>query len=193
MKRWKRALFILTLVPALLLSACGGGSRSGTGGEGPIRDLVTWQVSSAEVSNLFILNTESGEDVPVLCNLYSSLLEVDNKGNLIPAIAAEWGSDDGGLTWRFRLREDVTWVDADGAYKADCTAQDWITAMEWILNFHKNGGYNVSMPRAMIRGAQEYYSYTSGLRRRERPWIPPSFWRWWASRPPATTSWCTTA
>ena len=54
-------------------------------------------------------------------------------------------------------------VDINGNVKADCTAQDWITAMEWVLNFHKNGSNNTSMPLALIKGAEDYYNYTREL------------------------------
>ena len=110
-----------------------------------------------------MINSESQSELDVLCNTYSGLLEVNNKGQLVPAIATEWGSEDGGLTWTFKLRNDVTWVDVNGNFKANCTAQDWLTALEWILNFHKNNAMNTSMPNSLIKGAQEYYNYTKEL------------------------------
>lgn len=165
MKRRLRIL-ALSLATAMVLTACGGSKPSSSGGgEGePIKDLVTWEASGVrELENFFILNTEQAKDLNVLCNAYSALLEVDHQGKLVPAIATEWGTDDGGLTWTFKLRDDVTWVDVNGEYKADCTSQDWVTALEWVLNFHKNSANNTSMPTALIKGAQEYYDYTKNL------------------------------
>ena len=182
MKKFISLLLVLTMVMSLV--ACGNntadnaGSDTQTGNttqtetpstetpadEGePITDLVTWEISSKEVAVFLMLNSEDSTDLNVLCNTYSGLLEFDNKGRLTPAVASEWGSEDGGLTWTFKLRDDVTWVDVNGNYKADCTAQDWLTAMEWILNFHKNGAKNTTMPMAMLKGAEDYYNYTKEL------------------------------
>jgi len=185
MKKLLSLLLALTMVMSLV--ACGGGdnkpssgnsgstSNGGTtqsGGEAPapsndgepIKDLIVWSTAgSNELENFMMLHSENAADLDVLCNAYSGLLEVNEKGQLQPAVATEWGTEDGGITWTFKLRNDVTWVDVDGNYKADCTAQDWLTALEWILNFHKNDAYNTSMANALIAGAQEYYDYTKNL------------------------------
>lgn len=183
-------ILALLLAALMVLSACSGATNSNNtnetnetneasnaaddgdtaaaptpsnGGE-PIKDLVVWETTGTrELEGFFILNTEKAADLNVLCNAYSPLLEVDNKGVLQPAVATEWGTEDSGLTWTFRLRDDVTWVDVEGNYMADCTAQDWVTAMEWILNYHKNGANNTSMLLALVEGAQEYYDYTKEL------------------------------
>lgn len=188
MKKLLSLLLALTMVMSLV--ACGGGndnkpssggtssgssSSGGTtqsGGEAPapsndgepIKDLIVWgSAGSNELENFMMIHSENAADLDVLCNAYSGLLEVNEKGQLQPAVASEWGTEDGGITWTFKLRNDVTWVDVDGNYKADCTAQDWLTALEWILNFHKNNAYNTSMANQLIKGAQEYYDYTVSL------------------------------
>ena len=101
--------------------------------------------------------------LPILTNLVDGLLSCDVYGNLVPAIATEWGTEDGGLTWTFKLRNDVTWVDVNGNKMADCTAQDFITGLEWVLNAAKNDANNTSMPIELIAGAKDYYSYTKDL------------------------------
>ena len=82
---------------------------------------------------------------------------------MVPCVAKEWSSPDGGQTWIFKLNEGVTWVDYQGNYKADCTAQDWVTGLEWVLNYGKNQAANTSMPIEMIKGAGDYYAYTKEL------------------------------
>ncbi len=174
MRRSVSKAVALTAAAALVLTACGGGNSGGgaSGGGGTanaggsanaIKDLVTYESQVSEQQGFLIQNTESASDLNVLCNVYSPLLEVNSKGQLGPAVATEWGTEDGGLTWTFKLRDDVKWVDINGNVMADCTAQDWITGLEWVLNFHKNGANNTSMPNALIRGAQDYYDYTSEL------------------------------
>lgn len=173
MRKNTARLAALALASAMVLTACGGSSSQNTGSNdggntdagntSAIKDLVTYEAPIREQEGFFILNTEKAADLNVLCNMYSPLLEVDTNGQLRAAVAKEWGTEDGGLTWTFKLRDDVKWVDINGNEKADCTAQDWITAMEWILNFHKNGGNNSSMPLALIEGAEDYYNYTKDL------------------------------
>ena len=192
MKKFLSLILALTMVSSLVACGGGnnkpandGGSSSNTTQSGtttpstpstpstpaapenkgePIKDLVIWGTAgSNELENFMMIHAENAADLDVLCNAYSGLLEVNNKGQLQPAVATEWGSEDGGLTWTFKLRDDVTWVDVNGEFKANCTAKDWMTALEWVLNFHKNSSYNTSMPNALIKGAQEYYDYTKNL------------------------------
>lgn len=130
----------------------------------PIKDLVMVQLQgSHECETLNWLYTQTGSTSEVLTNLVDGLLSCDVYGNLIPAIATEWGTEDEGLTWTFKLRNDVTWVDVNGNKMADCTAQDFITGLEWVLNAAKNDANNTSMPIELISGAKEYYAYTKEL------------------------------
>ena len=129
----------------------------------PIEDLVVWQQTTQEFGTFMIQNSESSTEGPISANCYTPLLEVDNKGILQPAAATEWGTEDGGLTWTFKLREGIQWVDVNGEPKAELTALDWLTGLEWVLNFHKNSAYNTSMPMQLIAGATEYYNYTKEL------------------------------
>lgn len=172
----KSKILALVLASALALTACGGNSgtsSNGGSGEGDsgsveeIKDLVTFEVQNREMSNVFILNTEMASDLNVLCNVNEGLLETDSKGVLIPGIAETWETTDNGLTWTFNLREGVKWVDVNGNEKADCTAQDFITGLEWVMNYHKNGANNTSMPTALIAGAGDYYNYTKELTEEE--------------------------
>lgn len=166
-------LLALLMAGCLALAGCGGsGNGAAAGGNGSasgetkaegIKDLVTFEVPNREMEGAFILGSEKAADLNVLCNTNEGLLENDEHGRLKEAIAKEWGSEDGGLTWTFKLREGVKWVDQQGNEKADCTAQDWITGLEWVMNYHKNDAANTSMPSELIKGAEEYYEYTKEL------------------------------
>ena len=180
MKKTVSRVMALLLASMLTLTGCGGSQETGeentTSGEAgdtkqkeeassenEIKDLVIPMAVSRELETFNILYAQRQEDSENLTNLVDGLLEVDTKGKLVPAIAKEWGTEDGGLTWTFKLREGVKWVDVNGQEKADCNAQDFATGLEWVLNFHKNDSTNTSMPLEMIKGAKEYYEYTKTL------------------------------
>ena len=135
--------------------------------ENEIKDLVISQLGVNEMETFNILGSQSQKEFDVLCNAVDGLLEADAHGKLVPGIAKEWGTEDGGLTWTFKLREGVKWVDMNAQEKADCTAQDFATGLEWVLNFHKNNSVKTSMPIEMIEGASEYYEYTKTLTEEE--------------------------
>ena len=191
MKKTASRLLALALTASLVLSGCSssGGTQEQTGSESetgsttettestesseteetaqtehePITDLVLAKVSSSELATFNLLNSETSADTQYLTNIWDGLLEVNNYGELVPCIAEEWSTEDGGLTWTFNLRDNATWVDVNGNEMAQVTAQDFLTGMEWVLNFYKNDSANTSMPMEMIEGAEEYYEYTKSL------------------------------
>ena len=177
MKKTVSKLLALAMAASLVLSGCGGsGSSNGTtengdatsaSSENEIKDLVIPRLAPRELETFNILYTQRAEDGENLTSLVDGLLESNPKGELVPCIAEEWGTEDGGLTWTFKLREGVKWVDVNGQEKADCVAQDFATGLEWVLNFYKNDSSNTAMPIEMIKGAKEYYEYTKTLSEEE--------------------------
>ena len=177
MKKTVSKLLALAMA-ASLVSGNSGNSEETTGASGSeestsasseneIKDLVIPRLASRELETFNILYTQRAEDGENLTSLVDGLLESNPKGELVPCIAEEWGTEDGGLTWTFKLREGVKWVDVNGQEKADCVAQDFATGLEWVLNFYKNDSSNTAMPIEMIKGAKEYYEYTKTLSEEE--------------------------
>ena len=183
MKRSKFKLLSLILVLTLMLgalSACGGDKKpTDTGDNGnsgkvetepgveAIKDLVISKVQTRELETFNVLYSQNAADFENLTNLVDPLLEVDTYGELVPALAEEWNTEDGGLNWTFKIRDGVKWVDMNGEEKADLTAEDFATGLEWVLNFYKNDSSNTSMPNEMIKGAEEYYEWTKSLSEEE--------------------------
>lgn len=128
-----------------------------------IKDLVLAKTATRELETWNVLHSQRAEDSENLVQCVDGLLEIDNKGRLQPALAKSWETTDGGKTWTFNLRKGVKWVDWQGREMAECTAWDFATSLEWVLNFHKNYSANTSMPMEMIEGAIEYYEYTKRL------------------------------
>lgn len=171
MKKRTAKLTALALAAMMALAGCGsangGGSNGESGSSEGLKDLYTWETANREVESLNILNSQLASDSNVTTNLVDGLLSSDENGQLIPALAEKWGTEDNGLTWTFNLREGVKWVDKNGEEKADCNARDFLTGLEFVLNYHKNAGANISMPCEMIKGAEEYYEYTKSLSEEE--------------------------
>ena len=148
--------FVLALVLVLT-------SIAFTASADEIKDLRAYETTNREMETWCYHYSQAAVDLNVLSNFYDHLLTNDANGALVPCVAKEWSSPDGGQTWIFKLNEGVTWVDYQGNYKADCTAQDWITGLEWVLNYGKNQAANTTMPIEMIKGAGDYYAYTKEL------------------------------
>lgn len=179
MKKKLSRLLALALAAALTLSGCSSGTteEAESSAEAPssaaqeeqatqeneIKDLVIYKSPSGELSTFNILYAQNGSDFSQLTNLMDPLLEINNHNQVVPCIAEEYGTDDNGLTWTFKIREGVKWVDMNGNEMADLTAQDFLTAMEWTFNFHKNSGVLGANLTSILEGASEYYEYTKSL------------------------------
>ena len=174
----------LGLAAMMVLSGCGGTStetktpeestaekaeqdQTGVESTRELKEVVIPKIASSELETFNFLHSQRSEDAVVLLNLWDGLLTSNSRGEIIAAVADEWGTEDGGLTWTFKIRQGVKWVDVNGNEKADCTAEDFATGLEWVLNFHKNESVNTSMPIEMIKGAEEYYEYTKTLSEEE--------------------------
>ena len=159
MKKTLSRLLAVALTASLVLSGCGGtGTTENSGTEEKkennetqqpaedkkeenkeaaassgeeIKDLVISRLATRELQTFNILYSQMAADFENLCNLTDPLLELNSYGELAPCVAKEWGTEDGGLTWTFNLRDNVKWVDVNGNEKADCTAQDFLTGLEW--------------------------------------------------------------
>lgn len=183
-ERMKKAM-ALAIAAAMTLSACGTttetkqseepttSAESTTSAETTthaesteskeITDLYLARLATRELESFNILSCESSAGFENLTNLVDGLLETNTEAKLSPCLAEEWGTEDGGLHWNFKLRQGVKWVDVNGNEKAEVTSQDFLTALEWILNYHKNDSANTTMPMEMIAGAADYYEYTKTL------------------------------
>ena len=156
MKKTRKAAAVLTAVAMAAVSAAPVMADE-------IKDLYDYELQSREIETWNILQSQLMSDTNVLTNLYDGLVEADEYGKLTPAIAESWETEDNGLTWTFHLRKGVKWVDQNGNEKGEVTAQDFLTGLEWVLNFHKNDATNTAMPMEMIVGAEDYYNMTSEL------------------------------
>lgn len=158
MKKTLSMVLAIAMMLTMLLAAIPASAEE-------LTDLRTYQTVANEMEYFNIHSSQGAVDLNVLTNCLDGLLTNDAKGNLIGNAAKEYSSEDGGKTWKFVLNEGMKWVDYTGTtVKADVVAEDWLTGLEWVLNYAKNSSQaNTSMPIEMIAGAAEYYEYTKEL------------------------------
>lgn len=129
---------------------------------------------SGEVTTLNYLTTTTTSEFGLLSNLIDTLVESDRYGQLQPCLAESWEASADGLTWTFRLRQGVQWVDAQGNAVAEVTAHDFVTAAEYILNAQHASGSAKTLYKIIV-GAKEYYDGTATPKEGEQP-APKTEW-----------------
>ena len=87
------------------------------------------------------------------------LSSVDNQ--IVPAAAESWESSEDGLTWTFKLREGMKWVNSKGEVVGDVTAKDFVFGWRELLNPANACEYYAFA--AVFKNAQAYYDYASGV------------------------------
>lgn len=76
----------------------------------PANTLIYGRASDA--NTLDPVNTDIGEAVKVIINLYDTLVAYDDETlDLVPALATSWNHSEDGLIWTFQLREGVKFHD----------------------------------------------------------------------------------
>ena len=141
-KKILASALVLVMVMGLF-SACGDSGEGGTAAE-------FRQVYSYDVATLNYLNTTSTGDMAIPANTQEWLIQYDNVGNVLPAVAEDWKTSDDGLTWTFTLR-DMKWYNSAGEEMADVTAQDFVNAAEYALKYDAAASY--MFPAAKIKNS----------------------------------------
>ena len=132
MTRTFRPAWTAGLVGSLLLSACGTvdvspGETDGDGGTdgGPTGEIVT--VTPRLVGQGQDPITQAALEwshKPWWDDVHDFVIEQDTEGNLVPALATEWGASEDGLTWTFTIRDDVKFHNGD-TLTAEDVAWSW--------------------------------------------------------------------
>ena len=115
---------------------------------------------SGEITSLNYLTTATTAEFSVAANVIDTLVEYNKYGEVQPSLALSWEYDAENLTYTFKLRDNATWVKADGSYYAKVTAEDFVTAAKYILDA-KNASSTANIFYSVIAGAEAYYLGTS--------------------------------
>lgn len=157
-----RKLTALGLAGAMALSLAGCG---GAGGNTTAEDASVYrELYSSEVTTLNYLITSKQVEYKVGANVVDCLVEYDNYGNIIPSLAESWEHNEDMTQWTFHIRQGVKWVDKDGKEVADVTANDWVSAAQYVNDARNDSStqymYNTG---AVVHNAEAYYDYTAYL------------------------------
>lgn len=137
----KRALaLLLAAALAVSMTACGQASTSASAGTASSGAGSTAAASaSAQYKDTLVVGTYSDQDTldpqmnvtndKVLRLIYDGLLNYDDNGKVIGALAETWEHSDDGLTWTFHLRKGVKFQNGD-----DCTASDVLATYNRLLD-----------------------------------------------------------
>lgn len=123
---------------------------------------------SGEVTSLNYLTTSTTSEFALAANVIDTLVEYDNFGQVQPSLAESWDNTNGGLTWTFKLRQGVKWVDGNGQPVADVTAHDFVSAAKYILNAQNASG-TANILYGVVEGAKAYYQGTATPKEGEAP------------------------
>ncbi len=165
----KLAALMLALVMVLSLTACGGNAETAeptaaapeaTTAAPVAENAVFRTLYASEVTTLNYLITTQENEMTVAANVVDCLVEYDNHGNIEPALALEWSSNEDATVWTFKLREGVKWVDKDGKEVADVTAHDFVNSAHYVCDAN-NAAAGAAQYTNIVAGAKEYNEWTA--------------------------------
>ena len=102
-----------------------------------------------------VFATYQSADFEALVNTYDGLFEYDMEGVQRPALATEMTVSDDGLTYTFKIREGVNWVDSQGKVIEPLTAHSFVAGMRHMMDAQGGLEYLVA---GVIKNATEYMS-----------------------------------
>ena len=99
------------------------------------------------------LNTSSQSDTEILVNCTDNLVQYNNLGQMIPALAESWSVSADGLTYTFNIRKGAWWSTSEGAKYAEVTARDFEAGFHHMLDAAAGLEWLVE---GVIEGVSEY-------------------------------------
>ncbi|MBQ8201921.1 MAG: peptide ABC transporter substrate-binding protein [Clostridia bacterium] len=157
-----KKILALVLSMVLMLSVCAAPAMAD--------DVVAYRtLYSGEITSLNYLTTATTNEFALAANVIDTLVEYDKYGQVQPALALSWEYDAENLTYTFKLRDNATWVKADGTVYANVTAYDFVSAAKYILDA-ANASSTANVFYSVIAGAEAYYLGTSTPEEGQEPY-----------------------
>ncbi len=103
-----------------------------------------------------VLATSMAADSEAIVNTYDGLAEYNSENELMPALAESWTVSDDGMTYTFKIRQGVKWVDSQGREVDTVTADDFVAGMQHMMDAAEGLEYLTGAAGANIVNADEY-------------------------------------
>ncbi|WP_313129411.1 peptide ABC transporter substrate-binding protein [Anaerocolumna sp.] len=125
--------------------------------KGASDEVVYRKLYAGEVTTMNYLVTVSETEFDVGANVIDTLVEYDNLGQIQPSLAESWEMSPDGLTYTFKIREGQKWYDYQGKEVAEVTAEDFVSAMKFVLTPEYESG-TAQLLFGVIKNAEEYFN-----------------------------------
>lgn len=112
-----------------------------------------------------VLATSKASDADAIINTYDGLYEYDCEGQLQPALAERYEkteNPDGTVSYTFKIRSGVRWVDSQGRQVAQLKADDFVAGMQHVLDAGAGLEYLVAGHSAEDSLIVNAYQYQTG-------------------------------
>ncbi len=138
-------LLLVTVLAVSMMTGCGGGKDASSETLTVLAEMETKSFDPYYADQMIDKWVENA--------LYDHLLMFDEKGELIPGLAESWEAADDGVTYTFKLREDVKFTNGE-AFTADDViySLDSMQAEEsyyylssYVASWEKTGDYEVTL------------------------------------------------
>lgn len=120
---------------------------------------------AVECSTMSVMNTLKmtySTELSIARHTQECLVKLSSVDNQIVGAAAEsWESSADGLTWTFKIRPGMKWVNSKGEVVGDLTAHDFVFAWSELINPANAAEYYYF--GTVFKNAQAYYDYASGV------------------------------
>lgn len=146
---------ITAAMAMMMLAGCGGNdtvSYDATYDTKNYKDFIT---AGNDFESLNYLTSYLAVDGRLTTNFVDYLVTTDCYGQTAPCLAESWKHSDDYSVWTFNLRKGVKWLTKDGQEYGEVKADDFVYAVEYILNPNNTSG-NLEMT-FLIDGAKEYF------------------------------------
>jgi oligopeptide transport system substrate-binding protein len=148
----KKIFYVVTLLMAVLLTACGGEKEQETDTaavEKQVEQVMTFNLGADPKSVDPQLNSATDGGI-VVNNTFEGLMRVDANGKAQPATAESVEISDDKMTYTFHLRKDAKWSDGKPVTAADYKYA-WLRALDPAV------ASEYSFQLYYIKGGQEYF------------------------------------
>lgn len=146
-----KKLLLSLVAAAMVLSGCSKKQSNES-----LNVFHDYETTKREVTTLNYLGDYQATNLRVAAQFVDGLVENNQQGELVPALAKDYSRNDDATVWTFNLKQGIKWLRQDKSEFGEVKAQDFVTAIKYTLDA-ENESNNSYMITDFIKGADEYY------------------------------------